>query len=161
MLPTPPRAAQVSLAPRSQDKSSPITFPHLRQSPRGVYPVVNGGFVEHSPLSFGWQDLATRYQGLPVVIGNRYQHGNSTTPVCHLNGLPARDPGEISTGVLAKLAYSNSFHVLHSSALAPGVDGSGAGDDDPDHDQGGRPLWTILRSLRSWATQQAPTADVR
>jgi hypothetical protein len=86
-----------------------VAFPHIRQSLRAVNPVVNWGFVKHRPVAFGWQDLATSYQGLPGIIGNRYQDGDGTTSVCDLDGLPVRDPCEVATGVLAKLSYPDSF----------------------------------------------------
>jgi hypothetical protein len=159
---TRPRVAQVLPAPTSRDKSSPITFTQLRQSPRGVNPIVNGCFVEYCPLPFGLEDVATRYQGLPVVIWNRYQHSYGTTSVCHLNGLPTRDPGEISTGVLAKLSYSDAFHMLHSSTLALRRRRSVQATRARAHDQGGRPPWadSSRRSRLRFATATHPGPTV-
>lgn len=119
MPPTRLHAAQVSPGPKNRDRSSPVPFANLRQTPRSVDPVVDWSLVEHGLMSIGWQDLATCDKRLPVIALNRYQKGHRTTPICHLKRLALGNSSEVPTRVLTKLSYSDSFHMLQSSTSSP------------------------------------------
>lgn len=100
---------------RSQGRASTLVITHCCQPTRRVNAVVLWCVVEHIPLIGSGENMTTDHEVLPRILMSGNEERDWSPSIGHFNRFAGRNPGEVATGVLAKLSDPDPFHVLHSS----------------------------------------------